>query len=74
MVEIDLSLVAMDDMVKEIKKRFDTLAVLTCRQVDKENDDLRYHFKDKIGCLGLMEIAKKQICAGYERNETGSFD
>lgn len=54
---IDLTLVAMDDMVEEMKKRFDTLVIITRKQLDKDNDDVCYHFKDKLGCLGLMRVA-----------------
>jgi len=71
---MDLTLVSMDEMVDEIKKRFDTLCILTRRQVDKDNDDLCYHFKDKVGCLGLMDIAKNNIAMDYRRKETGTFE
>ena len=70
----NLDLVSMDEMVEEIKKRFDTLVILTRRQVDKDNDDIHYNFKDKLGCLGLMKIAEKQIVDGYAKKETGTFN
>ena len=74
MDKIDLSLVPMDDMVEEIKKRFDTLIILTRKQINEDNDDIHYHFKDKIGGLGLMRIADEGIKNDYREKETGTFD
>lgn len=74
METINLSLVAMDDMVEEMKKRFDTLVIITRRQTDKDTDDIRYHFKDKVGILGLMRIADEGIKNSYRDAETGTFD
>jgi hypothetical protein len=66
---IDLSLIPMDDMVEEMKKRFDTIVILTRRQLDKDNDDMFHHFKDKIGCLGLMKIAENHLVSGYKSED-----
>jgi hypothetical protein len=69
----DLSLVPMDDMVDEITKRFDTVVILTRKQLEKNKDDINYHFRDKVGCIGLMTIAIKQISDDYLRDETGEI-
>ena len=71
---IDLSLVSMDDMVEEIKKRFDTIVILTRRQVDENTDDIHSHFKDKIGCIGLMRIGDENLRISYQEKDIGTFN
>ncbi len=75
---MDLSLVLMDDILKELDKRFDTVLVLTNKFIGKNQqgddvDDLHWHYKDKIGCLGLMRIADEGIKNSYNANVTDGF-
>jgi hypothetical protein len=70
----DLSLVSMDDMVAEIKSRFDIVVIITCKHRDRESDLVNYNFQDKIGCLGLVRIADKYLKEQYTDKNTGTFN
>ena len=73
---MDLSLVSMDDIIAELDKRFDTVVLLTNKIVDikKSTDDINYHFKDKLGCLGLIRIADEGIKNSYRGQMTDKFE
>jgi hypothetical protein len=62
---VDLSLVSMDEILAELDKRFDTVCLMTNKMMSAEVDDIHYHFKDKIGCLGLIRIADEGIKNDY---------
>ncbi len=62
----DLSLVPMDEITAELDKRFDTVCLITDKVMREDMSDIHYHFKDKIGCLGLMRIADKAIKEDFE--------
>jgi len=62
---MDLSLIPMDEIIAELDKRFDTVCLLTNTILCKKTADINYHFKDKIGCLGLMRIADEGLKNDY---------
>ncbi len=62
---MDLSLVPIEEIFAELDKRFDTVCVLTGRQITNDVDDLGWHYKNKIGCLGLMRLADSGILDSY---------
>lgn len=69
----DLALISMDDLVTEIKKRYDTVVILVRKQITEDKDDIRYHFKDKLGVLGLMRVADEGIKNSFRADETDTF-
>lgn len=62
---MDLSLVPLNEMLDEVRRRFDTVVFLGRRDIDGDNDEIIHSFKDKIGCLGLMRIADQKLKEGY---------
>lgn len=65
-MKADLTLVSMEEMTEEIEKRFDTVVLLTRRQITDDDDNIVCHFKDKTGSLGLMKIAESGILNNFK--------
>lgn len=59
---IDLSLVSMDEIWEELKKRFDAVLLVDLKTYDSEREGAQISFKGgKFICIGLAEYAKKKI-------------
>lgn len=69
----DLSLVSMDEIIIELDKRFDTVCLLTKKILNKDVEDLNYHYQDKIGCLGMIKLAEEGIKNDYEPRDKKGF-
>ena len=62
MTEIDLSLVPMDDIWEELKKRNDAVVLIDMRNLDKERDSSQISYKGgQFTCLGMVEKAKAHL-------------
>lgn len=70
----DLSLVPMQDIIAEIDRRFDTVCLLVNRNVSEDENSSNYHFKDKIGCLGLIQLADGTLKDSYKKITTDGFE
>ena len=59
---IDLSLVSMDDIWEELKKRFDACLLVDLKEYDEQREgaQISYH-GGKFICIGLAEYAKEKI-------------
>lgn len=64
-IDVDLSLVSVEEIMKELWKRYDTLVFMGRRNLGNENDEIDYKFKDQVGCLGLLRIADTKLKEGY---------
>ncbi len=75
---MDLSLVSIDEIFTEINKRFDIVLVLTQKYLGKNAkgeaiENINYHVKNKVGCLGLMRIADEGLKNSYKTAQTDGF-
>ena len=59
---IDLSLVPMEDIWDELKKRFDAVVLIDLKEYDSNREGAMVSFKGgKFACIGLTEYAKRKI-------------
>lgn len=59
---IDLSLVAMEDLTLELKKRLDNLVIVGEKALSEGEGELfKFISGDPIKCLGLMEVIKPDV-------------
>lgn len=66
----NLSLVLEDDLWKELCKRYDTILLVTHKNLDtlRESKQISYH-GGKFTCVGLAETAKDKIIRDIEKDE-----
>lgn len=59
---VDLSLISMDDIWEEIKKRFDAVVLIDMRTLDDTRESSQISYKGgQFTCLGMVEKAKSEL-------------
>ena len=58
----DLSLVSMDDIWEELKRRFDAILLVDLKSYDEHREGAKISYKGgKFICMGLADYAKEKI-------------
>jgi len=63
---MDLSLVSIDELKEEIWKRYDSVVLIAKKNTSSRFEEIFYHFKDRMTCVGLMTIAIHNISESYK--------
>ena len=70
---MDLSLVPMDELIKEMDTRVDSIIILAHRFSNGE-DAYDWHIHgNRIMVLGMVNIAQKHVTGLYDSDESGEF-
>ena len=64
---MDLSLVLLEDILNELKKRYETYIFCYSNTLDKDTEETAHHFHGgKTACIGLAEQLKHGLLNNYE--------
>ena len=58
---MDLELTSTDELVDELRRRFDGLLVVTLHRPDQESEDKCVYYKGPVVAIGLAEYAQRRI-------------
>ena len=66
----DLSLVLLDEIVEELKKRYDCFVLVATKLINKDQEETIVDFRGgKHTAVGLLEYAKRRIQITQEEEE-----
>jgi hypothetical protein len=70
---MDLSLVSVDELIKELDKRYEAIVLCTSKP-SANGDAFDWHMEgNRMTCLGLVTKTKEHISANLNAEETGEM-